>query len=137
MKHILTNSYPFTTTAVLLCIPLLLFGFALTVHAQGLIPCGGSGQPACNFTYLIQLIQNVIDFLLVDVAIPLAIILFAYAGWLYMSAGGDSGKVSKAHGIFMNVVFGLVLALAAWLIVNTIASALLNKNVFKDYFFLQ
>ena len=134
-------NYFFSKPYVILFTPLLLgilfFGFVFVAEAQGLIPCGGSGQPACTFNHLIQLIQNIINFLIVSIAIPLAMILFAYAGWLYMSAGGDSGKISQGHQIFRNVIFGLVLALAAWLIINTLANVFLQKGVFDGYFFLQ
>ncbi len=113
------------------------FGLGLTVRGAedtGLIPCRG---PDCNFDTFIQLIQKVINFLLVTVAIPLATVLFSYAGLLYLSATGDTGKISQAHGIFLNVIFGLALALAAWLIVNTIATALLKDSFKSNFLFLK
>jgi hypothetical protein len=51
--------------------------------------------------------------------------MFAYAGFLLVTAGGEAaGARTKAKSIFTNAVFGLVLAVAAWLIVNTILSIL-------------
>lgn len=136
MKHISSKQHLFFLLA--LCVAVFMFGVAFTAEARGLIPCGGAGEPLCTFNFFIQLIRNVINFLLVSIAIPLAMILFAYAGWLYMSAGGDPGKISQGHQIFRNVVVGLVLALAAWLIVNTIANALLDRPLFnRNFFFLQ
>jgi len=112
------------------------------VSAHGLIPtplvpCGGVvngvNQPACNFAELVHGVNHVISFLLV-VAAPIASILFAYAGFLYMTAQGDTGKVSQAHGIFLTVFVGIVIALAAWLTVSTISSALLGS---ADYSLLE
>ena len=131
MKYIFSKSRTLLLPLFTSSLMLFLFGFVSSADAQSLIPCGGTD---CTFDHFIQLIQNVINFLLVTIAIPLATILFSYAGWLYLSAAGDSGKISQAHEIFKNVVLGLVLALAAWLIVNTIANALLDKSVFKDRF---
>lgn len=112
-----------------------MFGAVFVAEAQSLIPCTG---PDCNFEKFIQLIQNVIDFLLVSIAVPLAMILFAYAGWLYMSASGDPGKITQGHTIFKNVLIGLVIALAAWLVVSTISKALLDRPLFdKGFFFLK
>ena len=111
-----------------------IFGVVFVAEAQGLIPCSGSD---CTFDKLIDLIQNVIDFLLVTVAIPLATILFAYAGWLYMSAAGDSTKIARGHQIFRNVLFGLVIALAAWLIINTLTSALISDKFPREFLFLR
>jgi hypothetical protein len=42
----------------------------------------------------------------------------------WLSGIGDTGKVSKAHSIFFYAVFGLVIALAAWLIVKAIVTGL-------------
>jgi len=139
MKHIFTKLHPLLFFIFIVSAVFLMFGAISIANAQeGLVPCGGVDEPACNFTFLIQLVQKVINFLLVTVAVPLATILFAYAGWLYMSAGGDPGKVARGHQIFRNVLVGLVIALAAWLIVNTIASALLKESFFKgNFFFLE
>ena len=46
--------------------------------------------------------------------------MFAYAGFLMIFSGGESGKRTKAKGIFWNVALGLILAAASWLIIHTI-----------------
>ena len=94
------------------------------VHAAGLVPCGGSGEPDCDFNQLMVLIDKIIKFMLFDLSIPLAAVLFAYAGYLLMTSGDNSGKRTRAKGLFMSVGIGLVVALAAWLIIETILSTL-------------
>jgi len=96
-----------------------------------LVPCAGVDD--CNFEKLIELTQRVINFL-IFIAVAIAGIVFAYAGFLYLSAGGDEGQVKRAHGIFLDVLFGIIIALAAWLIVNAIASSLLDENFFDSAF---
>ena len=66
----------------------------IAVFAQGgIVPdCG----PDCGFNDLITLIQRVINFIII-VASPIAALLFAWAGWLYMSASGDQNQISKAQ----------------------------------------
>lgn len=105
-----------TVLAVFLFIPFV-------TRSARLVPCEGKD---CDFDTLIDLVQSIINFLLI-IAAPLAAILFAYAGWLYLSAGGSPEKVKKAHGIFVTVFWGLVIALAAWLVVTTIANVLLEQ----------
>ncbi len=136
MKNIYFKKYPCIIAAVVLGVLILMLSIPLMAHAQNLIPCGGENQPVCTFSHFIQLIQRVINFLLVSIAIPLSMILFAYAGWLYMSAAGDSGKIEQGHKIFKNVVLGLVFALAAWLIVNTVAVTLLSDKFPRNFLFL-
>jgi len=96
----------------------------LVLNAEPLIPCDGGPSNECDFNDLMTLINNFINFLIFTLALPLAAIVFAWAGFLFMTSGGDSGKRTKAKGMLINVVIGLVIALAAWLIVQTILQSL-------------
>lgn len=78
----------------------------------------------CDFNMFIKLVNNVIKFLLVVVATPLAAIIFAYAGFLLIFSSGDESKKTKAKSIIGKVLVGYVIALAAWLVINTILSSL-------------
>jgi hypothetical protein len=110
------------------------FFFANEANAQGLVQCGKGDDPmTCNFEAFIDLLQRIMNFLLFVLAVPAAAISFAWAGWLYMSAAGNEGKVSEAHKIFGTVLLGLCLALAAWLIVHAIVKGL---GVDEKYNFL-
>ena len=51
-----------------------------------------------------------------------------YTGYLYLTAGGSAGQTEKAKHILFNVVVGYIIALAAWLIINTIVTSLLPKD---------
>lgn len=88
----------------------------------GLVPaCPITG---CGFPELILLISNIITFLLFTIATPLAALIFAYAGIMLLTSGGDTGKLKTAKKIIGNLLIGYVIALAAWLIINTILSKL-------------
>ncbi len=98
-------------------------------HAKRLITCGAvdgnaeTGGP-CNFNELIATANNIIEFLLIYFATPLAAIIFAYAGFLYLFSGGSENNVTKAKGMMKNMIIGYVIALSAWLIVRTILMSL-------------
>jgi len=102
----------------------------LVVLAQtsGLVPCGyGSGtivSTNCQFCELAVLIQNIINFA-IGISIPIAMLLFAYAGFLYATAGGGE-KISKAHKVFSATGIGFAVALTGWLVVNTILNTLIS-----------
>lgn len=70
------------------------------------------------------LFNKVIRFILFDIVVPIAAIMFAYAGFLLVTSGGSSEARTKANTIFTNTVWGLVIAVAAWLIIRTILSTL-------------
>lgn len=96
---------------------------AQLAFAEPLVPCGGRGQQPCEFNFLVTLIQNITNFLLI-LAVPVSAVLFAYAGFQYIFAAGDMGKIKKAHEIFWSVFIGLVFMASAWLIVKIIVDTL-------------
>ena len=93
----------------------------------GLVICTGARdssnpndiRPICNFNYFLQEMRTVINWLFV-IAIPIAIVLFAYGGILYIL--GTPGNRSKANGVFTATGIGFGIMLIAWVSVYTIVS---------------
>jgi hypothetical protein len=81
----------------------------------------------CNFAAAVQMINDIINYLIM-ISMPLAAIAFAYAGWLYLSAGDDTGKVKKAHEIFLSVGVGVIVILSGWLLFKLISTTFLNPS---------
>ncbi len=81
-----------------------------------LVPCEG---PECQACHVVELGQRIVNFL-VGIASFIAVLLFAWAGFLMVTAAGNEGQVSKAKGMFMNVFIGMVIVLLGWLIVDTL-----------------
>lgn len=100
---------------------LVMFTIPVLASAQ-LVTCTNS----CDFDDFVTSTQNVINFLIFSVATPLAAIMFAYAGWLYLSARGNQTQLQRAHDIFWYVLWGLLVALCAWIIVKLIIGFLLD-----------
>lgn len=86
----------------------------------GLVPC----QDNCDWNNLLLLVNNVVHFILFAMLVPIAAIMFCYCGFLMLTSGGESAKKTQAKKIFSNVVWGLVIAVAAWLIVETLLTVL-------------
>jgi hypothetical protein len=95
--------------------------------AESIVQCGGQGQPECNICDFESLIQRLMRFA-IYISVLIATGLFAYAGLLMLSAGGNSGQVEKAKGIFTAVIIGFVVLLGAFLIVDTIMKAFLKGS---------
>ncbi|MDE2188602.1 MAG: hypothetical protein KGJ35_02645 [Patescibacteria group bacterium] len=93
----------------------------------GLVVCtgvsDGTNRPVCNFNYLIIEGQHIINFLFM-IAIPVAAVLFAYGGILYMV--GNEGSRKKANGIFWAAGIGFGIMLIAWVSVYTVVNWLTN-----------
>lgn len=89
-----------------------------------LVPCLSSKYPGdCNWAALILLVQNIMNFLIV-ISASLAVLAFCYAGFLYVTAFGEMGKIETAHSIFSKTIVGVVFVLLGWLIIATILKVL-------------
>lgn len=93
---------------------------------KDLIVCDGVTVP-CTFEKLIELVKVLITDL-VYISTFLAVAAFAYAGYILLTSGGNTSERDKAKGIFMKVLIGYLWILAAWLIVYTITSVLLQPG---------
>lgn len=60
---------------------------------------------------------------LLSVAALLAVVALVWAGFLYVTAAGDDGRMETAKKIVIWVVVGILLILAAYAIVNTVMQA--------------
>ena len=109
------------------------------VAAQGLVPCGDTGNlkpgtpeyyaaaTSCQACNVVDLIQEIINFML-GLSIPIAIGLFAYAGFLYFSSAEKPDNIKKAKNIFKSAFIGFVIALSGYMIVNTVLHAVVTKE---------
>jgi hypothetical protein len=66
--------------------------------------------------------------LVIAVASGLAVVMIIVGGIQYMSTDAFSGK-SEAKNTIQNAIWGLLLAISAWLILNTINPKLVNFNL--------
>ncbi len=115
-------------------VALMLFIFAIPTFAfsQGLVPCGDTADNPCRFNDFIDLIRNVVNFLMFGVALPLSAALFSWAGILMLTSGGSTEKIKQAKDIFWWVSVGIVITFAAWLIVDLITGSLLTSE-YRSY----
>ncbi|MDD4988818.1 MAG: hypothetical protein PHV42_00115 [Candidatus Pacebacteria bacterium] len=114
-----------------------------STNPSGLVSCDGTvtidatNQTAysnCGFQQFLNLIGNIIGFLL-KVAVSIAAVAFFFAGFLYLTAGGNPGKIEEAHQIFWSALIGIIIMLCAWLLVNTIIKGLVaDPEFFKGIF---
>nr|AEQ20529.1 hypothetical protein [uncultured bacterium CSLC2] len=79
---------------------------------------------AAGWGLLILVVNNIISLLLTLAIVFVAPLSIAYAGFLFVVNPVNSGGISQAKEILKNTVVGIVIALAAWLIVDAIMVAL-------------
>lgn len=103
--------------------------FALSAYAASAIPDPGLIRlqvPIGNVTDIALTDAGISTYLaiiytwLTRAAVILALLMFVIAGFVWITAGGESGQIKKAQGIIKNTITGLVLALGSYaLLANT------------------
>lgn len=81
---------------------------------------GGEVVTPCKYQHVFELVNNVADFILKNLAVPIAAIGIFYAGVLMIFSGGSDESKTKAKKIFTGIALGLVFVAGSWLIVKTI-----------------
>lgn len=74
-----------------------------------------------------QLITGIINWF-IGAAVIVSIVMIVWAGYSYMTAGGDEGKVQKATKSLTNAIIGLIISLLAMVIVNFIKNTILKAQ---------
>ena len=71
------------------------------------------------------IILKIITFLLTFLA-ALAVLVIVVAGIMYITSGGDEGKVETAKSWIMYAIIGLIIALLGWVIINIVSKLVIG-----------
>ncbi|MDQ5958116.1 MAG: hypothetical protein QG665_465 [Patescibacteria group bacterium] len=91
------------------------------------IICGQDGD-TCNFNDLKKLVNIVIEFVIFELSMPIAVIAIMYAGALLVLKGDKPGERTKAYSLLKNIGIGLVLMLAAYIIIKAVVVGLVGTR---------
>ena len=107
----------------------------LFVSADGMISCGDTShttaatnddQP-CTFNDFIVVVGRIVNGTVIIISVWAAI-SFMYAGYAYLTAGGNQEAVSRAKGIFWKVFLGYIVILGAWAFIYMIEQTLYSTD---------
>lgn len=101
-------------------------GSAIRGQLGNVAPASGlsSSDPRVVATSIIKVVLGILG------VIFLALLFFA--GFLWMTSGGDSKKVEKAQQLIKNSIIGLVIILAAYSIVLIVTVYLLRSTTYNQ-----
>ena len=88
----------------------------------------GSGAPNTLNNYLqnqtlMGLLESILEVIMIF-AVPIVVFFIIYAGFQYVTARGDVGKVSNAHRALLYAVIGGVIILAAQVLIAVIGNTI-------------
>lgn len=124
---------------ILLSLPLFFFGIS-TVLAQGGVPntgTGGVGNPAPSTKVTVKLenpfkfgnslydvVKAVVNNVIMPIGGVLCVLAFIYAGFSYVTAGGNSTKIADANRTLLYAAIGTAVLLGAWVIAQVIETTI-------------
>lgn len=94
---------------------------------DGLQEFGSAGSGLNTSGTLISYVANIIRWIL-GILGTVFFVIVVIQGYIYMTAGGDSGKTATAAGAIGNAVVGLLIIMGAFLITNFVTSGLLASG---------
>lgn len=100
-------------------------GYKILAAIVPIVPCNGTD---CNICHLFIGVKNIINFLLIDVAFPLAVIAFLYGGIKLITSRGSESDVTKGRQAIWLAFIGLIIAFGAWLLIDLIMGNLLDPG---------
>lgn len=86
-------------------------------------PATGTFTTLCNtdkFNDPSKIVQTIVSLLLLT-AVLVALFFLIFGGIKWILSGGDKGKVDAARGTIVGAIVGLVIALAAFFVLNLVA----------------
>ena len=88
-----------------------------SIVPTGLTPGGlGSSGPVTDTTSLVGIIMGLVNWMAWAVGLA-AVVMGLYAGILFITAGGDSAKVTTARNILLYAIIGIAVAILAFSLV--------------------
>lgn len=80
-----------------------------------LVPCS-----QCNICHLWILADNIINFLIFKMALPILVLAILIGGFFWMTSAGNPERIKKGKNILTSSIVGIFIAFGGWLIVDTI-----------------
>jgi len=108
--------------------------FAQTGPIGGIVPCGdqkdanGIITNPCNLCHLYTGAKNIVDFMLFDLILPLAVVALLIGGIFLLASQGNPQMMETGKKAITNTVIGVIIAFGSWLIIATIVNTLGYKG---------
>ncbi len=104
----------------------------LFASARGLVPCGGDGENPCKFTDIFVLIARVTNWLLMFAGVFAVYQMVNNGFWLVITMGNEESITQRKKGL-SNAIVGFVLAMLAFVFINTTVNLLLRSRCNVDF----
>ena len=125
-KKVITGLSFFALTFVFLLAPI---DVSLAEEPSKFVPCEGS---ECSFCDLVKMANFIIIWLFGVLFLIFAIIMFS-AGFGLVTSAGNQVALDAAKKKFQNALIGIVIIMAAWLLIDTLMKGLLKDGSIEGW----
>ena len=94
---------------------------------EGAETCLTSEGNPCDFCDAVRVTVNIITFL-TQISAAIAIGVIVYGAIIIMTAGGSPERVKQGRTIITYAIVGVIITLAAWLIINTVLQLMVSAS---------
>lgn len=102
-------------------------GVVSAADDTGLVPCSGTGGDPCQACSLVQLVQNVFEWL-AGVSFVIVVLIIIISGVILSASGGDAGAQAAAKRRVQTAIIGYVIFLACWFVIDIGLKSMLNAS---------
>lgn len=95
--------------------------FVPLLAKAAIVTCDG---PNCDIDKFFEMLGKIYDFIVKDIATPLAVIAVAVGGILMMISAGNPNLMSIGKKVFWSAIIGLALVFCSYLIIKFIINAM-------------
>jgi hypothetical protein len=89
-------------------------------QGQPFVPCGNTGQAACTICDFFKMLITIYNFIVWDIATPLATIALIIGGIFMMISAGNPGLFGTGRTILLAAIIGLALVFGSYIIIDFI-----------------
>jgi|GEM_PF-1336429 len=102
----------------------------LSAVAHGIVPqCNWKGGETYGLGAFVLLASNVMK-LIWGIAGSLALLMFIWGGFQWLTAAGEEARVKAGWDTFINATIGIAIVLGSWVIINTVMLFLVSPGQF-------
>lgn len=98
----------------------IIFGLFLPfiTKAEGLVPCGGIGEPKCTTCHIFVLLNNIFDYLSFKIIPPIFLMGVIIAGAIMVFSLGGEKLVVLSRKLLKSTVVATLIFYGGWMIIN-------------------
>ena len=93
------------------------------------VTCNEPGADPCTLCDMLKVVANIVDFL-VKAALAIGALMIVYGAILMMISAGSQERYRKGKSAVTSAFIGVFIALASWVIINTILHVLTGNPDF-------